>query len=106
MGELEEGEEGEELGDLPELEPLRELELDSGTRNGKWLELLQVPPGINTWRKNFKSPEKSEITRVQCDPVQAHQDILGVEDYEEWFSILKLNSMFQIILDSDCGIKP
>jgi len=83
MGELGEGEEGEELGELPELEPLRELELESNTRLATWHDLLQVPQNVCGWRKNYKSPDKSEITRVQCDPVQAHQEILGVTEYED-----------------------
>ena len=44
---------------------------------------LKVPNNVAGWRKNFKNQEKSEITRVQCDPVMAHQDILGIsEEYK------------------------
>jgi len=84
MGEFDENEVGE-LGEfLPELDPLRELEIGTNLRLSKWHDMIQIPQNVCGWRKNYKNPEKSEITRVQCDPVQAHQEILGLtEEYKD-----------------------
>ena len=46
--------------------------------------MIQIPANVCGWRANFKSPDKSDIPRVQCDPVQAHQSILGLtEEYKD-----------------------
>ena len=46
--------------------------------------MIQIPANVCGWRANFKDPTKSDIPRVQCDPVQAHQSILGLtEEYKD-----------------------
>ena len=46
--------------------------------------MIQIPANVCGWRANFKSADKSDIPRVQCDPVQAHQSILGLtEEYKD-----------------------
>lgn len=84
MGEFDENEDGDTGELLPDLEPLRELELETNARLSRWHDLLQIPNNVCGWRKDYRNPEKSDITRVQCDPVQAHQDIFGLtEEYKE-----------------------
>ena len=56
-----------------EMDPQREHEVLSEERLHKWKEHIQLPENLLGWRSRYKKPDRDPITKIQCDPVQAHQ---------------------------------